>query len=97
IKISNFSIYNTFGTLPMAGIDVEPNKESVIVNNIVLDNIRTFNSGEEGILLYLSNLRNTKYKESNIFISNHKDYGSNIGFRIGPVSSTLANGVINLR
>lgn len=96
IKIRDFFIYNTYGTLPMAGIDVEPNQESIIVNNIILDNIRTFNSGGEGVLLYLSNLRAIRNKESNILINNHKDYGSKIGFRIGPVSTNQAIGRIRV-
>lgn len=96
VSISDISIVNTYGKLPMAGIDIEPNKDSKKVNNIKLENVTTKNSGNEGILIYLSHLRYTNYKTSNITVINHKDYSSKIGFRVGPVSTNKAVGTIRI-
>jgi len=44
LYIENLLITNTFGTLPMAGIDIEPNDASSKINNINLTNVKVFNS-----------------------------------------------------
>lgn len=43
LYIEDVYITNTFGTLPMAGIDIEPNDASSKINNININNIKVFN------------------------------------------------------
>src|SRR5690606_6693149 len=96
IRVNNTSIYNTYGTKPMAAVDIEPNENSVIVSDIVLDNIKTFNSGFSGLTIALSHLRHTKHKSSNITVKNHYDRGSVHAIRVGPVSTPRASGTIQI-
>lgn len=94
IHLNNIEIYNTYGTNPMAGIDIEPNKDSDLIKNVSLKNIITCNNRNEGILLYLSNLRHIKDKEASIRIINHIDTKSGVGLKIGPISYQNASGGI---
>lgn len=96
ITIEDIIISNTSGTPPMAGIDVEPNKDSKTITNIKINNVKTVNNSNEGILLYLSNLRYTADGQSNITISGHTDLGSKIGLRVGPISAKRASGIISV-
>lgn len=96
IRLISVSVYNTFGTNPMAAIDIEPNKNSVMLSGIILDNIKTINSGFSGLTIALSHLRFTKYNVSNITIKNHYDRGSVHALRIGPVSAPKAGGNIQI-
>lgn len=44
LKIENVTISNTFGTLPMAGIDIEPNDMHSNLENLIFENIKIINS-----------------------------------------------------
>lgn len=72
IKIKGCKITNTDRTLPMAGIDIEPNK-GYFVKNVVIDDIETANN-KDGILI------DTKYDFENITITNHKSINDEVGF-----------------
>lgn len=85
IKIEAVSIYNIYGTKPMEGIDIEPNKNSIAIGNITLKDIKTYNNAFAGIAVALDHLRHLNEKETAINIENHQDIGSKYGLRIGYV------------
>lgn len=82
ITIDRIQISNTNGTLPAAGIDVEPNKTTDVIQNLKLTNILTFNNQRDGIILDFTNL---VHKQTNndvtIHIDNHEDRGSRYALR----------------
>src|SRR5699024_6198447 len=94
IKIENVSIYNIYGTNPMEGIDIEPNKNSVALTNIELINIKTYNAGFVGIAIALDNLRYLDEPNTKIDVIGHVDRNSKYGFRVGYLRN--ANGVVNV-
>lgn len=82
ITVKDAVIKNINGTLPQAGIDIEPEWDRgilpIVFNNIKIINPITENCKGDGIQLYL-NLLADKGLESNIDIINHNDFGSNTG------------------
>src|SRR5690242_19873414 len=62
IKISNSVISNTNGTLPMSGIDIEPNNGFGELKNINIENVTTFNNSKFGILISLAFFVNRSQK-----------------------------------
>lgn len=74
---------NTQGTLPSAGLDIEPND-----NNAVLSNIKvispTTNNCRYGILVYLGALPGPVAKAVTIDITNHRDNASyHVAYAVG--------------
>lgn len=93
IKISDVAISNTNGTLPMSGIDVEPNNNSNILEEINLDNIYTFNNAENGIGVILIYLIGEKQKEVSLNINSHVDEKSKRGFLMGGNKLSYPNNI----
>jgi len=83
IEIVNTIISNTQGTLPMCGVDIEPNDNNAIINKILIKNLLTFNNSNSGILIFLNQLQGNLKKKVDINIENHRDYNSDIGFMLG--------------
>ncbi|SJZ81112.1 Right handed beta helix region [Chitinophaga eiseniae] len=84
INIRNTTIANTYGTLPMSGIDIEPNEPKDIINNITIDSVTTYNNARDGILIVLTRLpKNNGNATTNIVVKNHVDDGSYSAFRLG--------------
>ena len=83
IEIRNPIISNIHGTMPMCGIDIEPNDNKSTINNIFLINPITFNNSNSGILIYLNALLGQVKKKVHIQIMNHFDNSSDIGFYLG--------------
>lgn len=79
IKISNSVISNTNGTLPMSGIDIEPNNGLGELKNINIENVTTFNNSKFGILISLAFFVNRSQKNIKLTIKNSTDDGSNYG------------------
>src|SRR5699024_9046472 len=79
IEINNVFISNTNGQNPQSGIDIEPNSNDDILENIKLLNIETFNNTMNGIVVSIGNLSGQKKKELSIKIDNHKDTYSYLG------------------
>lgn len=73
-------VCNTNGTDPMAGIDFEPNGNSDVLNNILIDGPVTFNNSKYGIAVSIWALRGRVDKDANITIKNHIDDRSNNAF-----------------
>lgn len=82
ISVENFhslndTFSNTSGNSPQAGIDIEPNLETDILKNIVIENPTTLNNAGAGIEVYININLNNPYS---ITINNHYDNGSKSGF-----------------
>lgn len=88
IQILSPIVSNTNGTLPMFGIDIEPNNSNDLINHIDISNPVTFNNKGGGILIGLNKMIKEKTKDVNISILNHYDEGSEIGFRMGGISNS---------
>lgn len=82
ITIEHLIASNTFGTLPMYGLDIEPNNEFDEINNITIKNFKTINNYEGGISVVLHKMKKANSKKVNILISNYEDDLSKIGIRI---------------
>jgi hypothetical protein len=83
IEISNPIISNTQGTMPMCGIDIEPDDNFANIDNITILNPITFNNLNAGILIYLDNFIGNVKKNVRIKILNHLDDSSYTGFILG--------------
>ena len=77
VEINNCLLSNTNGTLPMSGIDIEPNNNSEFLENIKISNTVTFNNAQNGILIVPRTLQGKNHKNININIINHLDDKSN--------------------
>ncbi|MDR2270653.1 MAG: hypothetical protein LBF27_07080 [Sphingobacterium sp.] len=97
-KISNVTISNISGAAPMAGIDIEPNNNKDVINNIVIENYNSFNNKSRGLLIDLRNFKGEKKRNINISVTNFKDDGSYYGLSM-PLLGKFKNqveGNINL-
>lgn len=88
VFIKNALISNTSGQNPRSGIDIEPNSNRDIINNIVIDSTITFNNAMHGIVISSGNLAGIEKKIIYVEINNFTDYYSTIGMGI---SITRAN------
>lgn len=79
ITVKNSLLSNANGQNPRSGIDIEPNTNADILEEITLDGITTFNNGIHGIIVSLGNLDGISRKNVSIIIDNHKDFGSAVG------------------
>lgn len=70
ITISSPIVSNTIGNNPMSGIDIEPNKNGGIVDDIIIKDFISFNNGNSGFQVGLSRSPDNKDKEINILVSN---------------------------
>src|SRR5690606_30275234 len=68
LLIENILIRNTNGTLPMAGIDLEPNNNEQLLENIIIKNVTTQNNGEVGIKYVPSRFFGSRKKNVSILI-----------------------------
>jgi hypothetical protein len=74
------------GTNPSAGLDIEPNSNNDVLQNIKIVSPTTTNC-VDGILIYLANLPGPVAKNVSIAITNHHDTGaSQNGFAVGGLS-----------
>src|SRR5690606_31311156 len=84
IRVENVILSNQYGTLPMSGIDIEPNLPIDVIDNILFKDVVTFNNAQDGLLLVLTRLSSKdRINNSNIKIINHIDDSSYAAFRIG--------------
>lgn len=81
LKLVKPVISNTYGTSPMAAIDIEPSSHNYILENVVLESPVTFHS-RYGIILALSHLSGKNSKPVDITINNHHDFKSGVSFRV---------------
>ena len=69
-------IENTNGTPPQCGVDIEPDGDTWLLNNITFNNLTTRNNTSNGMLMYLHRANSEKYK---IMINNLQSFGDNRG------------------
>ncbi|WP_166921689.1 right-handed parallel beta-helix repeat-containing protein [Flavobacterium poyangense] len=81
LLIDSVFIANTFGTLPMSGIQIEPSLYNETINNVNLNNIYTYNNpGGIAVNLQSFSIKNNPQKKVNIKVLNYTDEGSNYSF-----------------
>lgn len=90
ISVDNFysdqdHIENTHGTMPQAGVDIEPNNNTDILNNIVFNNLTTNNNASNGFGMLVGAL-NT---EVNIKLVNLKSHNNNRGLWVETRGNTV--------
>ncbi|MBC9934352.1 right-handed parallel beta-helix repeat-containing protein [Chitinophaga qingshengii] len=83
LKLIRPVISNTYGQAPMCGIDIEPNNNNDVVNNVTMDNPVTLNNAKHGINISLFRLIGPSPKDVNVTIRNHQDDGSAVAFAMG--------------
>src|SRR5690606_29752578 len=83
VVIDGVLIQNTEGTLPMAGICVEPANNRQSLENVVLRNITTKNNREVGVKYVSSNFVGTRRRNVDVTIENWKEYGAKVGLFLG--------------
>lgn len=89
ITVKNTIISNSTGHNPQSGIDVEPNNEHNVIQNITLENIITKNNGLHGIIISTGNLNGYKTAPISITINNHQDFNSKIGLGLAVTRANL--------
>ncbi len=83
-------VTNSNGTPPQSGIDIEPDYDTDVLDNISLLNVTTKNNKlGYGVTINLNSFT-TLNKDINITIENHKDYGSFNSIGINNVGSGKA-------
>ncbi|WP_337967380.1 right-handed parallel beta-helix repeat-containing protein [uncultured Flavobacterium sp.] len=81
LHIDSVFISNTYGTLPMNGIQIEPSLYNETLKDVNLSNIYTFNNpGGLGINLQAFSIKNNPQKQVSITMQNYTDDGSNYSF-----------------
>lgn len=93
LSITDLVLSNTFGTLPMAGIDFEPNRNSEELKNIQLDRVISFNNEKTGFLVYLGSMLGKELKKINISINNSRDYFSKYAISVPGLKKSYDNSV----
>ena len=82
VEILRPILTNTNGTAPAAGLDIETNRNTDFLENIVVSDAFTANNQGSGITLNTERLQGTD-RPISIKIINHRDEGSNRGFFTG--------------
>lgn len=96
ITVKNIVLSNTNGTLPMSGIDLEPNNSNETLINVNLNNIYSYNNAKNGYSINFNSLLKNKNSKISIKINNCKDYYSLYSFFIpGVRNSNITNYRLN--
>ena len=92
LTVENSSFINTNGTLPTAGIDLEPNDGTNFLENVYFSNIYTENNGGSGFIISTRNLTN----DISITVDGLKDVGSNQGIYIEGSADVPHGGIVDI-
>ena len=92
IRITNGVISNTTGTLPMCGIDFEPDGPKNDIDSVLVKNVVTYNNNQCGILISLSKLPAENAKHVNIDIDGFVDEKSQTALWLGGFYESYKNG-----
>jgi len=76
ITIKNIVLSNTNGTLPMAGIDLEPNKANESLNNVNMIDITSYNNAKYGYAINLTKLLSNSTQNTTINLLKCTNYYS---------------------
>jgi hypothetical protein len=86
LEMVNILATNTYGTNPMSGIDIEPNKNTDTMDSLLFKNVYTINNYQAGFKIQLrSLLRPDIVQDVNIHIIDMFSSGSEYSFYLGPV------------
>lgn len=97
ISIQNLIISNTNGTLPMAGLDIEPNSNSDNINNVVVTNVKSINNAQTGFLLFFESMLGNLDKNINISFINCSDTRSEHAISIPGLRNDYKSNVRKLK
>jgi hypothetical protein len=95
LTIRKAVVCNTNGTDPQAGIDFEPNGNSDVLNNILIDAPVTFNNAKIGIAVSIWAMQGKIDRDANITIRDHIDDGSDNAFLYYGFRNTLGTNSMN--
>lgn len=82
VKLIKPLVANSNGQSPKAGIDIEPNSNDDIINNVIIDNPICFYNPIYGIVVSLTRLPGVKPKEVNVEINNPLIVGGKYGIAV---------------
>ena len=88
LKANNIIISNTKGKSPMNGVDIEPNNNKNILQNIEFKNLRSINNFAAGFQISLKKYNNSTNPIS-IKVSNYSDNGSRFGLKINGIKTAV--------
>lgn len=94
LTIEDTIISNTKGKSPMNGIDIEPQNNKNILQNIKINNLKSINNIAAGLQISLKDY-NYSLNPISISISNYSDMGSRFGLKINGIN-TPVKGEINI-
>lgn len=97
IVVKNVVLSNTNGKLPMSGLDIEPNTNEDMLENIFIENVTTFNNAEKGIAIVLNNHIGWRDRNVKIKIDRHKDFFSKRAFLMPGLISSYKKGIKPLK
>lgn len=81
LTVNDSKFINTNGTAPQSGIDFEPDRPKEIINNVVLNNVYTYNNNGNGILIAY---QKDSITPVDITINNwHNDSNNNVNSKHG--------------
>jgi hypothetical protein len=92
LVVNGGKLGNITGTLPAAGVDIEPNGPTNRLDYIRLNNVETYTnvySGAPGFLLYLGTIGTASGNKIDIELNNCKDNGSTSGFVVRVTKDNL--------
>lgn len=96
LQIDSVYSANNNGTLPMSGINFEPNSYADDLLNIEVRDAKTENNPGGGIQVGFNKLYGGSDKKINIKIINHSDNGSNVAFKVSAsISRRVKNESVN--
>lgn len=82
VKLIKPLVANANGQSPKAGIDIEPNNNDDIINNIFIDQPTSFYNPIYGIVVSLTKLPGAKPKEVNVTVNNPLIIGGKYGIAV---------------
>lgn len=91
LNVDNILVSNTFGTAPMAGIDIEPNHNTDVISKLTFNNIKTFNNKTFGMLFALNNLSGELIHKIDITVFGLETYKSDYGIGLKISDSNTNN------
>lgn len=94
VRINDPVWKNIGGTLPSAGLDLEPNFNTDILEDIEVNYPQTENCAGPGILVFLQNIVGTIPKHIGIVVRGHKDTGSQSGATLQALNTPTGSGAV---
>ena len=76
VKIYNHKALGADGTLPMAGLDIEPNGPDDLIKNIEVLNLTTQDNKGKGVQVSINKFMKEGYQPTSIRFTNHRDSNS---------------------